>query len=69
MSRSEMGSINFSLSDAIGQWDIAFTRLFSKTLRTLSDLSDFAKRGGKTDFTSSLAAISGADEQEPADDR
>lgn len=69
MSRSEMGSINFSLSDAIGQWDIAFTRLFSKTLRTLSDLSDFARRGGKTDFTSSLAAISGADEQEPADDR
>ncbi|EST09887.1 hypothetical protein PSEUBRA_000283 [Kalmanozyma brasiliensis GHG001] len=69
MSRSEMGSINFSLSDAIGQWDISFTRLFSKTLRTLSDLSDFTKRGGKTDFASSLAGISGADEQEPADER
>ncbi|SPO19915.1 uncharacterized protein UTRI_00313_B [Ustilago trichophora] len=69
MSRSEMGSINFSLSDAIGQWDISFTRLFSRTLRTLSDLSDFAKRGGESDFTTSLVGISGADEQEPADDR
>ncbi|CBQ67669.1 conserved hypothetical protein [Sporisorium reilianum SRZ2] len=69
MTHSELGSINFSLADAIGQWDVAFTRLFSRTLRTLSDLSDFAKRGGRTDFTSSLAGISGADEQEPADDR
>ncbi|SPO20836.1 uncharacterized protein UTRI_00313 [Ustilago trichophora] len=69
MSRSEMGSINFNLSDAIGQWDLSFTRLFSRTLRTLSDLSDFAKRGAKSDFNSSLAGISGADEQEPADDR
>ncbi|TKY90498.1 hypothetical protein EX895_000496 [Sporisorium graminicola] len=69
MSRSELGSINFSLSDSIGQWDVAFTRLFSRTLRTLSDLSDFAKRGDRTDLTSSLAGISGADEQEPADDR
>lgn len=70
MSRSEMGSINFSLSDTIGQWDLAFTRLFSRTLRTLSDLSDFAKRSGKpSDFPTSLAGISGADEHEPADER
>ncbi|CDW97884.1 hypothetical protein [Sporisorium scitamineum] len=62
MTHSELGSINFSLSDAVGQWDVAFTRLFSRTLRTLSDLSDSAKRGGRTDFTSSLAGISGADE-------
>lgn len=69
MSRSEMGSINFSLSDAIGQWDIAFTRLFSRTLRTLSDLSGGSNRAGKRDFATSLAGISGADEQEPADER
>ncbi|KAJ1030911.1 hypothetical protein NDA18_002140 [Ustilago nuda] len=69
MSRSEMGSINFSLSDAIGQWDIAFTRLFSRTLRTLSDLSGGSNRAGKRGFATSLAGISGADEQEPADER
>jgi len=69
MSRSEMGSINFSLSDAIGQWDIAFTRSFSRTLRTLSDLLEVSKRAGKSDFSTSLAGISGADEQEPADER
>ncbi|KAJ1031823.1 hypothetical protein NDA13_002209 [Ustilago tritici] len=69
MSRSEMESINFSLSDAIGQWDIAFTRLFSRTLRMLSDLSGGSNRAGKTDFATSLAGISGADEQEPADER
>lgn len=69
MSRSELGSLNFNL-DAIGQWDLSFTRLFSRTLRTLSDLSEVTKRGtsGKTDFTSSLAGISGADERE-TDDR
>lgn len=69
MSRSEMGSLNFSLSDAIGQWDIAFTRLFSRTLRTLSDLSEGSKRAGKTNFSTSLAGISGGDELEPADER
>lgn len=69
MTRSEMGSINFNLSDATGQWDIAFTRLFSRTLRTLSDLSDFAKRSAKSGFGTNLAGISGADEQEPVDER
>lgn len=69
MSRSEMGSIDFDLSDTVGQWDMAFTRLFSRTLRTLSYLSDFAKRSAKLDFTSSLSGISGADEQETTDDR
>ncbi|GAC95642.1 hypothetical protein PHSY_003218 [Pseudozyma hubeiensis SY62] len=63
MSRSEMGSINFTLSD-FGQWDVAFTRLFSKTLRTLSDLGEFSNRTARKEFSTSLAGISGADEQE-----
>ncbi len=75
MSRSELGSVNFDLSDAIGQWDLAFTRLFSRTLRTLSDLSEVTARrdkrsdGRQSDFSSSLIGISGADEQEAVDDR
>lgn len=69
MGRSEMGSINFSLSESIGQCDLAFTRLFSRTLGTLSDLSEVAKRAGKSDPASSLTGISGADEREPVDDR
>ncbi|PWZ02758.1 hypothetical protein BCV70DRAFT_5624 [Testicularia cyperi] len=46
MSRSEVGSLEFSMADAIGQWDLAFTRLFSRTLRTLSDLAEFSHKGG-----------------------
>ncbi|SNX81579.1 uncharacterized protein MEPE_00284 [Melanopsichium pennsylvanicum] len=69
MSRSEMGSINFNLSDTIGRWDIYFTRIFSRTLRTLSDLSELTKCSEKPDFASSLAGFSGADEHETANNR
>lgn len=55
VTRSETRSINLNLSDTIAQWDVAFTRLFSRTLRTLSDLSDSAKRADKTDLASSPA--------------
>lgn len=69
MSRSELGSIHAALPEAIGRWDLAFTRLFSRTLRTLSDLGEAARhKASKRDFTTSLTAISGADETEAADD-
>lgn len=69
MSRSELGSIHAALPEAIGRWDLAFTRLFSRTLRTLSDLGEAARpKASKRDFATTLTGISGADDNEIADD-
>lgn len=71
MSRSEIGSLDISLSDGVGQWDLAFTRLFSKTLRTLSDLSEFTSRQAEPKSASSTShnqLVAGTDQEEDNDD-
>lgn len=70
-SQSELGSIEQSTrGDSIVQWDLAFTRLFSKTLRTLSDLADAPQKSSAASvaFSGSISGATGPGEDNANDE-